>query len=148
MADQRPVNDASIPDSEWLYIRIFPSADSLQLVEGGGHKPSSGSVRPRERNEPYSVDLGSLCTPDETRNRGTNGNFHVARISAGAVRAFGLRVARDPIADAVAPNPAHGVIVGARQDAAGNFNGGLTKGDYARIARAARIVVFAPGTGG
>lgn len=146
MADLRPVDDASIPDSEWLYLRIFPSPDAIQPSDGGGHRPSTGSVRPRERDEPFSIDLGSLCTPDETRNRGTDGNFHVARVTAGAVRALGMRVAKDPIVDAAAPNLAHGIIIGARQGIADNFNGGLTKGEYGKIARAFRIVVYARGS--
>lgn len=144
MADQRPADDDSIPGDEWLYIRIFPSADALAPVDGGGHRPVSGSVRGRERDEPLSIDLGSICTPEETRDRGTNGNFHVAQVTAGQVRAIGLRVAREPITDPAAPNLAHGLLIGSRTDVADNFNGGLTKGENSRLSREARIVLYAP----
>lgn len=144
MADLRPVDDSSIPDEDWLYIRIFPAADSIAAADGGGHRPVSGSVRGRNRDEPLSIDLGSVCTPDETRDRGTDGKFHVARLSAGQARAIGLRVARDPIVDPLSPNLAHALLVGSREYVAGNFNGGLTTGERSRLARAARIVVYAP----
>lgn len=141
MADLRPPDDESIPGEEPLYLRVYPAADSLVPVEDGGYRPMSGSVKGREADEPLSVDLGSLCTPAETRDRGTDGRFHVAMIHVAAIRAIGLRVARDPIGGDQ-PNPAHALVYGSRQDKGKNFVGGLTGGEYSSFARAARFVLI------
>ena len=142
MADLRPADDDSIPGDERLYIRIYPAPDALKPAEGGQHRPTSGGVKGRDRDEPLSVDLGSLSTPEQTRDRGTDGNFHVAMITATAVRQLGLRVRRDPVADGPVPNPAHALIYGSRINADGNQAGGLTKGEYSRVAHAARMVII------
>jgi hypothetical protein len=142
MADQRPADDDSIPPGELLYIRIYPAPDSIIAVEGG-YRPTSGGLRGRDRDEPLSVDLGSLCSPQQTRDRGTNGNFHVALLTAATVRELGLRIGRDPIENPI-PNPAHALIYGSRKDAAGNLIGGLAKGENSSLAHSARIVIFAP----
>lgn len=147
MADLRPADDISISNDERLYIRIFPSPDVLRPVEGGGYRPMSGAMRARYRDEPLSVDLGSICTPGQTRDRGTDGNFHVAQLIAGEVRAAGFRVVRDPVAGGEAPNPAHAVIYGSRTDVAGNVIGGLTGGESESLARLARIVIVTPQPG-
>ena len=97
MADQRPADDDSIPAEERLYVRIYPAPDSVIPVEGGARRPNSGSIKGRDPKKPMSVDLGSLCTPEQTRDRGTNGNFHVAMLIAGAVRQLGLRIVRDDV---------------------------------------------------
>ena len=86
MADHRPADDGSIPGDERLYIRVFPSQDVVQPAGDGQFRPNSGGVKPRNKDEPISVDLGPVCMPEETRDRGTNGNFHVAMITAAAVR--------------------------------------------------------------
>lgn len=140
MVDHRPADDLSIPDDEPLYIRIFPAADNLVEVEGG-FRPSSGSVIGRDKNAPVSVDLGSLCTPEETRDRGPNRNFHVAMVTAGSLRQFGLRIIRDAIENGNAPNRAHALVIGSKVNPDENKMGGLTQGEYARFARAARIVI-------
>lgn len=147
MADLRPADDDSIPDDERLYIRIYPASDALVPVEGGQYRPTSGGVRGRDRDEPLSVDLGSLSTAEQTRDRGTNGSFHVAMIIVAAVRQVGLRVRRDPILDGPVPNPAHGLIYGSRTNADGNQAGGLTKGEYSQLAHAARLVIVTPEPG-
>jgi hypothetical protein len=143
MADQRPADDASIPDDERLYFRIFPAADALKPVpnEPGQFMPTSGGVRPNSREEPLSVDLSSLCTPEETRDRGTDGTFHVAMITAGAVRRLGFRIARDPIAIGEAQNLAHALILGARENSDGDQVGGLTGGDCSKLAHAMRAII-------
>ena len=145
MADLRPADDDSIPGDERLYIRIYPAADSIVPVEGAQHRPNSGSVRGRDPDEPLSVDLGSLSTPEQTRDRGTNGNFHVALITAAAVRELGLRVRRDPVVDGPVANPAHALIYGSRTNKAdSNQAGGLTAGEYSKLAHAARMVIITP----
>lgn len=146
MADFRPPDDATIPNDEKLYIRIFPSPDVVQPAPDGGQRPNSGGVKPRFKDEPVSVDLGSVCTAEETRDRGTNGNFHVAMVTAGAIRALGLRVTRNPLGrgDEGGPNPAHALIHGSRQEADEHKRGGLTKGEYERVARSARFVIITP----
>lgn len=144
MADLRPADDVSILNEERLYIRIFPSPDVLRPVEGGGHRPMSGAMRATNRDEPLSVDLGSICTPEQTRDRGTNGNFHVARLIAGGVRAAGFRIVRDPIAGGAATNLAHALIFGSRKDAADNVVGGLTNGECETLARLAEVIIVTP----
>ena len=144
MADLRPADDNSIPGDEVLYIRIYPAPDALVPLDGGQHRPNSGSVRGRVRDEPLSVDLGSLSTPEQTRDRGTNGNFHVARITVADVRQFGLRVLRDPAVGDPVPNPAHALIYGSRTNDNGDQAGGLTKGENSQLAHAARIVIITP----
>lgn len=142
MADLRPADDNSIPADERLYVRIFPAADSVIPVEGGGQRPHTGSIMGRDRDEPMSVDLSSLSTPEQTRDRGTNGNFHVAMLTAETVRQLGFRIVRDPIVDEVVPNPAHALILGSRDNSDGDLEGALTRGEYSRLARIARIVIF------
>ena len=142
MADLRPADDNSIPADEHLYVRIYPAPDSVIAVEGGGQRPNTGSIKGRDRDEPMSVDLGSLSTPQQTRDRGTNGNFHVAMLIAGAVRQLGFRIVRDPIVDELVPNPAHALVLGSRGDSDDNLKGALTRGEYARLARIARIVIY------
>jgi hypothetical protein len=142
MTDLRPADDESIPADERLHVRIFPARDSVIPVEGG-QRPHAGSIRGRDPDKPMSVDLGSLCTPEQTRDRDTNGNFHVAMIIAGAVRQLGLRIVRDPIAAEAVPNPAHGLILGSRANSDGDLAGALTGGEYSRLARIARIILYA-----
>lgn len=141
MADLRPADDDSIPGDERLYIRIYPAPDALVPVGDGQRRPTSGGVTGRDKDEPLSVDLGSLSTPEQTRDRGTDGNFHVAMFTAAAVRQLGLRVRRDPIVNGPVPNPAHALIYGSRTNADGNQAGGLTKGEYSKLAHTARMVV-------
>jgi len=143
MADLRQADDDSIPPEERIYIRIPAVGDCVIQLEDGQSRPHGGSVQGPDADEPKSVDLSSLSTPDETRHRETNGNFHVAAVSAEDVRRLGLRVVRDPITDGPIPNPAHALIVGSRRDAAGNYTGGLTQGEYSKLARAARYIVIA-----
>ncbi|SRR6266545_1207243 len=142
MTDLRPADDNSIPADERLYVRIFPARDSVIPAEGGGQRPHAGSIRGRDPNKPMSVDLGSLCTPEQTRDRGTNGNFHVAMLTAEPVRQLGFRIVRDPIVDEAVPNPAHALILGSRGNPDGDLEGALTSGEYSRLARIARIVIL------
>ena len=145
MADLRPADDLSIPADERLYIRIYPAPDAVCPVGDGHLRPNSGGTKGRHRDEPLSVDLGSICTPDETRDRGTTPNFfHVAVLIATEIRQIGLGIARDPIMNEDPPNPAHGLILGSRADAVGNLQGGLTKGENEKLARKARIIILTP----
>lgn len=139
MADFRPADDISIPDDEPLYIRIFPSADALiYLPDENRFRPNSGTVKRKNKNEPISMDLGSLCTPEQTRDRGTNGNFHVATLTAGKLRDLGFRIRRDPIQD---QNSAHAIVIGSRKNDDGDQNGGLTENESSKLARAARVII-------
>ena len=105
---------------------------------GGGYRPMSGSMKRSEMDEPMSVDLGSLCTPEQTRDRG-GPRFYVAMFTAEMARSLGLRVTRDPIENP--PNAAHALIHGTRKDGADNLIGGLTNKEYERLARLARFVL-------
>lgn len=142
MADLRPADDDSIPGREELYIRIFPAADALKPVGNGQYRPTSGGIR-RYPGEPLSADLGSLSTPEQTRDRGTNGNFHVVMITAAKLRELGFRVRRDPIIESPVPNPAHALIYGSSTNAEGDQAGGLTGGESSKVAHAARLVLRA-----
>lgn len=144
MADLRPADDHSILGDERLYIRIYPAHDALVEVANEGYRPTTGGVR-RFPDEPLSVDLGSLSTPEQTRDRGTDGNFHVAMITAAVVRQLGFRIQRDPVVEGPAPNLAHALIHGTRPRPNGDLVGGLTGGEFSRIARAARIVLLVGG---
>ena len=139
-ADLRPADDASIPADERLYIRIYPSVDALVAVGDGTFRPNSGATKGRNRYEPVSVDLGSVCTPEETQHRGTDGNFHVAIVTAGQLREIGLRVKRDPL-QGVNPNPAHALVIGKKENENGDLSGGLTDGENRRFAGAARAIL-------
>lgn len=145
MADLRPADDDSIPGDEKLYIRIFPTADALVPIGNGEYRPNSGTIK-RYPGEPLSADLGSLSTPEQTRDRGTNGNFHVVMITAATVRQLGFRVRRDPIVDDPVPNPAHALIYGSSKNTAGDQVGGFTGGEYSKLAHAARPVLVTPQT--
>ena len=145
MADLRPADDASIPGNERLYLRIPARGDAVIPVEGGGHRPHTGSVKPPDMDEPKSCDLASLCAgPEETRDRGTDGNFHVAELSVEAVRALGFRVVRDPIVEGPDQNPAHVLILGSRPKLNGDLAGALTNKEYTKLARIARYVIITP----
>jgi hypothetical protein len=141
MADHRPADDLSIPNEERLYFRVFPSPDVVRDAGDGGYRPMSGAMRPNNRDDPLSVDLSSLCTPEQTRDRGTDGNFHVVQMTVGQVRAEGFRVVRDPIAGGEFQNLAHALIYGSRKDVANNDIGGLTSADCAKLARLARFII-------
>lgn len=148
MADLRQADDVTIPNDELLYFRIYVSADAIVPAGNEQYRPNSGTLR-RYPDEPLSCDLGSLSTPEQTRDRGPGGNFHVAAITAGEIRQMqegqrALRVRREPIVDGPVPNDAHAVIIGNRVSGR-NQIGGLTNGEFERIARASRIILFAPG---
>lgn len=146
MADLRPADDDSIPNDEQLFVRIYPGNDSVKQTDDGAYRPTGGGLR-RYPDEPLSVDLGSVCTPEETRIRGTDGNFHVAMLTAGAVRALGFRITRDPIVEGpVLPNLAHALLHGgSKTDGNGDLCGGITQKEFSKLARGGRIVLWAPG---
>jgi len=145
MADYRPANDETIPNDERLYVRIYPQGDCVKHVEGNNYRPTGGGLR-RYPDEPLSVDLGSRCTPEDTRTRGTDGNFHVALLIAGEVRALGCRISRDPVTDGPVLNPAHALIHGpTKTDDNGDLRGALTQTQFSKLARSALIIVWAPG---
>jgi hypothetical protein len=135
MADNDLPNDESVTDDELLYVRIFPDPDSIQPNESGiGYRPVSGSLR--RSGQALSVDLGSLSTPEQTRDRDTSRPFHVAAFTAGAARLAGCRVARAP-EDA---NPAHALVIGSSERA----DGSLSKGQIKKISKQATIILLNP----
>lgn len=137
--DRRPADDDTVLPNERIYVRIYPAEDAIVPVMGGGYRPISGSIKGRDMDEPMSVDLGSLCTPEQTRDRGPGGNFYVAMFTAVMARSLGLRIGRDPVEDP--PNAAHALIYGGRTDAGDNLIGGLTNKEYEKLARLARIIL-------
>lgn len=144
MADLRPADDASISGDDRLYLRFFADPDSAVPLGNGEFRPNSGALIPRRKDEPISADLASVCTPLETRDRGGHaGPFNVAVVSVAELRALGLRVTRDPIADGAegGPNPAHVLIHGDFPNAQGDLKGGVRRKVTERLARAARLAL-------
>jgi len=123
-----PEDDPSIPDSEQLFRRVITNADAIVPLGDGRFRPSSAAFRD---NEPLSVDLSSLSTAEQTRDRERSRRFHVAAVSVAAVRAAGCVVRRDRLDN----NPAHALIYGH------HASGGLTGGDAGKIAKQAVIVL-------
>lgn len=134
-ADHRPEVDQTISDDELLYVRVFPAEDALVAIGDGSFRPNSGSFR--RGDEALSVDLGSICTPQQTCDRDTSFRFHVAQFTVRMAREAGCRVVRRPEEG----NAAHAEVYGNRQDRFKSFTGGLTNGQSERIARQARIVL-------
>lgn len=97
------VDDRSILDQELLYIRVIADKDSIIFdQEMKRFRPTSSALK--SRDEPLSVDLSSVSTPQETKDRATiAGYFHVAAFTARTARKYKCRVVRDP--DEATPPP-------------------------------------------
>src|SRR5688572_6894841 len=104
-------DDPSILNDEWLYFRVTPLPGFLQKADDGQYRPASGVMK---TDEPFSVDLSTLSSPEQTRDRGTNNHYHVARVRAGVARAHGCRIVRDPVEEGEGepPNASHALIFG------------------------------------
>lgn len=126
-----PEDDPTILDSEQLFRRVIPHAAALVAVGDGTFRPASGALRDKG---PLSVDLSSLSTLEETRDRDQSQHFHVASVSVAAVRAAGCIVRRDPLDD----NRAHALIFGHHS------TGGLTGSESRKIAQEATIALLNP----
>lgn len=135
MSDELPadLDDQSISDDEILYRRIpLHPTDMIQPAEiVGEYRPSSGSFR---SDGPLSVDLGSLTSPEETRDRARPKVFHVAQVQARVARECGCRLVKDPMQD----NPAHALVFGNHDSGTGALNKKQTKS----VARAAKLVLL------
>lgn len=92
-------DDPSIPDDELLYRSIHP--DQL----GGSSEVRSSAFKSRT-NPHISVDLGSVSTPEQTRERWP-AHAGVAKLITRTVRSLTPGVARAPIEG----NPAHALII-------------------------------------
>jgi len=135
------VDDCTISHEELLYIRVIADKDSIIFdQELNRFRPTSSALK--SRDEPLSVDLSSLSTPQETQNRATiTGHFHVAAFTARTARKYGCRVVRDP--DQATPttpaNPAHALLFGDHE----SKSGGLKDSSQARrIAHEGWIVLL------
>ena len=131
MPEENAPNEQAIGDEELLYRRVYPDPDALIANPDGSYRPQSGSLR---SDGPLSVDRGSLCTPEQTRDRDTSSRFYVAAFSAAAAREAGCQVIADPLPG----NSAHALIYG--NHASGN--GCLTQNQAKKIAQRARVVLF------
>lgn len=134
------INDTTIPDSEWLYIRVFPDKDSLIFDPNTMlFRPTTGALKSRE--QPLSVDLGSICTPQETRDRDKSFAFHVAAFAAGTARKYGCRVVRDPIPESKEEreNPAHALVFGNHDSGSGGL---IPNSQSRKIAHESKIVLL------
>jgi hypothetical protein len=119
------VDDLSIPHDELLYIRVPPDPDAIKFDEAAGkHRPSSANFKTRgNETHPLSVDLSSICTPHETRDREQSRPFHVAAFTAGDARSVGCRIVRDPRPAEYGrlPNPAHALVFGDNNNRSGEL---------------------------
>lgn len=134
------IDDTTISDSEWLYIRVFPDKDSLIFDQNlKVFRPTTSALKSRE--QPLSVDLGSLCTPQETRDRDKSFAFHIAAFTAGTARIYRCRVVRDPIpgGQEERENPAHALVFGNNQNGSGGL---IPNSQSTKIARESRIVLL------
>ena len=135
MVEKDLPDDESIANDEFLYLRIFPDPASIQLNEvGSGYRPASGSLR--RAGHALSVDLGSLATPEQTRDRDTSRPFHVAAFTAGVARHVGCKVSRAPEEG----NPAHALVIGSSERA----DGSLSKGQIKKISKLATKILVNP----
>lgn len=134
------IDDLSIPHNELLYIRVYPDQDSIIFDNKlNRFRPTTSALK--SKHEPLSVDLGSLSTPEETRDRAANHHFHVAAFTAETARKFKCRVVRDPQkATSTTPaNPAHALLFGNHESG----SGGLKDNSQSRhIAHEAWIVLL------
>ncbi len=137
------LDDPSIPHDERLYLRVHPDPHAVKYDHSSGKwQPSSANFKSRGNNtQPLSVDLSSLCTPEQTRDRDKSRPLHVAAFTAGTARRFGCRVVRDPLpATANSPaNPAHALVFGDHQSGSGELRHN-TQGQP--ISREAEIVLW------
>jgi hypothetical protein len=134
------IDDTTISDSEWLYIRVFPDKDSLIFDQNlNAFRPTTSALKSRE--QPLSVDLGSLCPPQETRDRDKSFAFHVAAFTAETVRRYGCRIVRDPIQESQnePENLAHALVFGNHDSGSGGL---IPKSQSRKIARESRIVLL------
>lgn len=136
------IDDLTIPPEEQLYFRIFPDKDSIT------HDPISNRYRPttsalKSRDHPLSVDLGSLCTPEQTRDRDTRFPFHVGMITAQMARNYGCRIVRDPTlpSSTLPANPAHALVFGNREDKSGGL---IPKSQSRKLALESTVVLINP----
>ena len=124
-------DDTTIGDEEPLYYRVYPDSKSIVRISAlAEYRPASGSLR---SDGPLSVNLGSLTTPQETRDQDTSSIFHVAAFSAGIARRLHCRIIRDPLP----PNHAHALVYGNHKSG----SGALSKSQRKRIADRTRIVL-------
>jgi hypothetical protein len=126
-----PENDPSIQDSEKLYLRIPPDRVVSDDCPAGEFRPGSGALRSEEA---LSVDLASMCTAEQTQQRGGGEAFHVAVFTAGMARKQGCRIMGDPQPG----NDAHALIFGNHLDG----KGALGKSQTKQIAKQARIICW------
>lgn len=130
MPPPAPPDDVTIPHDEVLFLRVYPDPHIIYRdPETGAFRPGSGAFRSKE---PLSVDLGSLTTARETRDRDTSARFLIVQFMAEQVRLQLCGITRDPEDDP--PNPAHALLHGRRKD------GGLTSGQRERLALGAIFV--------
>ncbi len=134
------IDDTTIQDNELLYIRVFPDKDSLIFDPNMTvFRPTTGALKRRE--QPLSVDLGSICTPQETRDRDKSFAFHVAAFTAGTARKHGCRVVRDPISESKEEreNPAHALVFGNHDSGSGGL---IPNSQSRKIAHESKIVLL------
>jgi len=116
--------DRTIPDKELLYVRVMADNDSIIFDQDlKRFRPTSSALK--SRDEPLSVDLSSISTPQATKDRATiSGHFHVAAFTAGTARKYRCRVVRDPDeATSTTPaNPAHALVFGDHKSKSGGLN--------------------------
>ncbi len=126
-------DDSSIEPSEILYLRVHPDHVVPDHDSPGEYRPDSGSFR---RDESLSVDLASMCTPEQTQDRAGGVPFHVASFSVRDARGEGCRVRREPLPE----NDAHALVIGDNA----NGKGSLKKIQAKNISKKTQIILWHP----
>lgn len=115
MAENEPVDDKSIPDTDRLFRRVAPN--QLSPNEDGSKRPSS-SVFKTDR---MSVNIETLMIeqgrpPEDTLTKYPNA--YLTSISVNDVRSFGCYPV---VKDTQPPNdPAHGLVLGKKKGSFAN----------------------------
>jgi hypothetical protein len=104
-ANAQWIDDRTIPDSEGLWRRIYPSANHIVLdAKTNRWRPSSGAFI--DQRGALSVHRASLTTVEQTL-AGTPG-YSLVEVKAEVFRARGYAVVPDPLPE----NPAHTLVRG------------------------------------
>jgi hypothetical protein len=126
------LDDPSIGDGDLLWRRIIPSPLWVLPQPDGSYRVSSAAFIDNHTGE-VSVALAALTTPERLLE--AYPSFSLTEVPAGAARALGYRIVRDPTPD----DPAHALICPPP-----GRSKHQRKADARRLASLARWVVFRP----
>jgi hypothetical protein len=124
------IDDPSIPAAAALWRGIVP--DQIKLDDVGVERPQSGALVTHE----LSVSVAAETTFQEMMRRAPPAGWRLWEFTAGAARAAGCMVDRDPLED----DPSHAVVL----NPAGPGQKRLTGGQATRLQRNGRWADMPP----